>query len=458
MKLQSINPHDQSVVGEVDVITPSQIKLAVAKAKEVFKTWKFVPISERTEYIKKYRQKLVEHKEEIARLITLEMGKPLHQSMNEVSGELDFVDYYVTEGVKSLSDETVFQNDKENFRVVYEPYGVCAVIAPWNFPLSMFNSGVLPALIAGNTVTFKPSECTILSQKLMGELLLETGIPDGVFNLMLGGKDVGATLMDQDIDLVWFTGSTKVGEEIYQKCGKKFIKSICELGGSSSGIVFADADLDLTMENLYWARFLNSGQVCSAVKRLFVERPIFDQVVQKFKDRLSKIKIGNPMEKIDCGPLVMTTQLEKIETLVTDAVSKGAKIEIGGKRPSNQALVKGNYYEPTILTDITSDMKLMQEESFGPILPIMSFENEDEVIEMANNTEYGLSSEIYTTDLVKAERVAKRLESGVVAINTDNYYKPQCPIGGYKKSGIGREYGRVGMQEFAQIKLVAINK
>jgi acyl-CoA reductase-like NAD-dependent aldehyde dehydrogenase len=456
MKLQSINPHDQSVVGEVEVITPDQIKLVVDKAREVFKTWKFVPISERAEFIKKYRQKLVEHKEEIAKLITLEMGKPLHQSMDEVTGELDFIDYYANEGIKALSDEVVLKNEKESFRTVYEPYGVCAVIAPWNFPLSMFNSGVLPALIAGNTVLFKPSECTILSQKLMGELLLETGIPDGVFNLILGSKDTGGVLMGQDLDLVWFTGSTKVGQEIYQKCGQKFIKSICELGGSSAGIVFADADLDLTMENLYWARFLNTGQVCSAVKRLFVERPIFDQVVQRFKDRLSKVKLGNPLEEVDCGPLVMTSQLEKIEALVSDAVSKGAKVEIGGKRSNDPALSKGNYYEPTILTNITSNMNLMQEETFGPILPIVPFDNEEEAITMANNTEYGLSSEIYTTDLEKAERVAKRLESGVVAINTDNYYKPQCPIGGYKKSGIGREYGRVGMQKFAQIKLIAV--
>ena len=459
MKLKSINPHDQSDNGEVEIASQKEVLATVAKAKKAFSDWKLTPIKERVKFIKKFRELVVKHQEEIAQLVSKEMGKPIKQSRDDIPWELEFIDYYINDGPKALADEVVLNQGKEHYRAVFEPYGVCAVIAPWNFPLAMFDSGVLPALLAGNAVIFKPSEYTTLSQKLCAELLIQTGIPKGVFNLILGSKDVGKTLVDSPIDLVWFTGSTKAGLDIYRKAGEKFIKAICELGGSSAGIVFADADMKVTMENLYWARFLNCGQVCSAVKRLFVEESVYKQVLQKYIDRLKKIKVGNPLEEnTDFGPLVFPEQVTKLEDVVADAVAKGVKIEIGGKRPVGKQYSKGNYFEPTILTNITFDMRVMNEEVFGPVLPIMPFKTEEEAIKMANKTEYGLTSEIYTTDLKKAERVAKRLDSGVVAINTDNFYKPVCPIGGYKKSGLGREYGRIGMQEFAQVKLIAVNK
>jgi len=459
VKLKSINPHDQSLIGEVEVTSDEEILKTVNQAKDVFQEWKFTPIEKRVEYLKKFRQKISDHKEELAQLVSREMGKPITQSRDDIPWELEFIDYYINEGPKALADEIVLDKGAELYRAVFEPYGVCAVIAPWNFPLAMFDSGVLPALLAGNTVVFKPSEYTTLSQKLAAELLFETGIPDGVFNLILGSKDTGRALIDSPIDLIWFTGSTKAGLEIYKKAGEKFIRAICELGGSSAGIVFADADMKLTMEQLYWARFLNCGQVCSAVKRLFVERSAYEKVLQKYVDRLKSVKIGDPsQENTDFGPLVFPEQVKKLEEVISDAVSKGAKIEIGGKRLSGDQFSKGNYFEPTILTNVSFDMRVMKEEVFGPVLPVLPFDTEEQAIEMANNTEYGLSSEVYTTDLQKGERVAKHLLSGVVAINTDSYYKPMCPIGGYKKSGLGREYGRIGMQEFAQVKLVAINK
>ena len=458
MKLKSINPHDQSVIGELEITTQDQVLETVAKAKAAFKTWRFSSISERVGCLKKYRQKISDHKEELAKLVSQEMGKPLHQSQEDITFELEFVDYYINEGPKALEDKKVLDKGKEQYRTVYEPYGVCAVIAPWNFPVSMFNSGVLPALLAGNTVVFKPSEYSTLSQKMCADLLMESGFPDGVFNLIIGSKDVGRMLIDAPIDLVWFTGSTKAGLEIYKKCGEKFVKAICEMGGSSAGIVFVDADLEVTMENLYWARFLNCGQVCSAVKRLFIEKPVYDQVLQKFVDRLKQVKIGNPLEEVDFGPLVFPKQVTKLEEVVADAVSNGAKVVVGGKRPAGKEYAKGNYFEPTILTNVNFKMRVMSEEVFGPVLPVVSFETEDQVVEMANNTEYGLTSEVYTTDLKKGERIAKRLDSGVVAINTDNYFKPSCPFGGCKKSGMGREYGEIGIQEFAQVKLIAVNQ
>ncbi|MDO8452360.1 MAG: aldehyde dehydrogenase family protein, partial [bacterium] len=346
----------------------------------------------------------------------------------------------------------------ENYRIVYEPFGVCVCIAPWNYPLSMFNSGVVPALIAGNTVVFKPSEYTTLSQKLALDLLNQTGLPEGVLEIVYGAGDIGEILTDQHVDLIWFTGSAKAGQIIYKKAGEKFIKAICELGGSSAGIVFADADLELALNELYFARFSNCGQICSAVKRLFVEEKIFEEVVRKFVQKLQQVKMGNPTDAVDFGPLVNKKQLEMLKSQVQDAVEKGAKVEIGGKVPEDSSLKGGNYFEPTILTNVNSNMKVMTEEVFGPVLPIVPFKTEEEAVEMANNTEYGLSSEVYTKDLEKGERIAKKLQSGAVAINTDGLYKPMCPIGGYKKSGIGREYGKIGMQEFAQVKLIAVKK
>lgn len=458
MKLQSINPHDQSVVGEVEISTNENIKEIVTKAKEAFGSWRDTPIKKRIGYIKKYKELISANKEELAKLTSLEMGKPLTQSLEDIEWEVEFSEYYIDKGAENLADEIVLDKGNENYRIVFEPYGVCGCIAPWNFPLSMFNSGVIPALIAGNTVVFKPSEYTSLSQKLAMGLLNQTGLPDGVANIIFGNGEVGRVLVDSPIDMVWFTGSAKSGQEVYKKAGEKFIKAVCELGGSSAGIVFADADIKVALEQLYWARFLNCGQICSAIKRLFVEESVYEQVLQKFVDRLKGIKLGNPLSNPEFGPLVSKKQLEALRLQVEDAVTKGAKVEIGGEVPDIEELKNGNYFEPTILTNVNFDMRVMNEEVFGPVLPIMPFKTEQEAVELANKTEYGLSSEVYTTDLEKAERVAKKLQSGVVAINTDGYYKPMCPIGGYKKSGIGREYGKIGMQEFTQVKLIAISK
>jgi len=458
MKLQSINPHDQSIIGELEMSTQQEVKEVVKKAKEAFGQWKDLSVIERIEYVKRFKAKVVENKEKIAKLTTLEMGKPLQQSIDDVEGELEFLDYHIKKAPEYLADEIVLEQGKEQFRVTYEPYGVCACITPWNFPLSMANSGVIPALIAGNTVILKPSEYTTLTQKMVIDLLQESGIPDGIANLLVGDGEVGKMLIDEPIDLVWFTGSTKVGQEIYKKCGEKFIKALLEMGGSSPGIIFADADLDVAMDNLYWGRFLNCGQVCTAIKRLFVEKSVCEKVVKLFVDKLRTLKIGNPMEKIDIGPLVSQKQLKLLEEQVADAVSKGAKVEIGGKRREETEFAKGNYFQPTILTNVNFDMRVLTEEVFGPVLPILPFETEKAAVDLANNTEYGLSAEVYTTDIKKGERIAKQLQAGTVAINTDDFFKPECPFGGYKKSGMGREYGEIGMREFCQAKVIAVVK
>ena len=454
--LESISPHDQSVVGEVSVSTKQDVQAAVQRARAAFDGWRRVPIERRIAYVERFRDLLQMHGEEIARLVSAEMGKPLSQSRDDISSELKYLDYYIEHGATNLADEGVLGSATEDFRVTHEPYGVVAVIAPWNFPVGMTTSGVIPALIAGNTVVFKPSEHTTLSQQRVIELLVESELPKGVVNLVIGDGTVGSMLLDCPVDLVWFTGSSKVGHDVYRRCGERFIKALCELGGSSPGVVFADVDVEKVVDALYWSRFLNAGQVCSAVKRLFVERPVYDDVVRGLTARLERSTIGNPLDDHDFGPLVSVPQLQKLEAQVSDAIARGARVTVGGARPSAPALAGGNYYSPTILIDTTPDMSVMRDEVFGPALPIVAFDSESEAVELANGTEYGLTAEVYTTDAARGLRMSREIHAGVVAINTNNYYQPACPIGGYKASGMGREYGRIGMQEFAQVKLVAL--
>lgn len=458
-KLVSTNPANGEKVGEVTVSTSADVVRAVENAERAFPSWRRLSVAGRVAYIKRFRNILADHKEELAILTTKEMGKPIIQAREDIDWEQGFIDWYIENAHESLKDIVLKEDKKATYKVLYEPWGVCASIAPWNFPVSMASSGIMQQILAGNTVVFKPSEYTTLTQKRFVELLWKSGLPKGVVELVLGDGEVGKMLVDSDIDLLWFTGSTAVGQEIYAKCGKKFIKGVMELGGSSPAIVFADCDLERTLDTLYSARYFNCGQVCSAVKRLFVEQQIFPKIVEGLKKRVANKKLGDPMQKdTDIGPLVSKGQLDILIAQVEDAKKKGATIEIGGARPKGKAFEKGNYYLPTILTNVTKNMRVMTEEVFGPVLPIVTFKTEEEAITLANNHIYGLTAEVFTRDKKCAERVASALESGVVGINTDSFYEPFCPIGGYKKSGMGREYGIEGFRELTQIKYICIAK
>lgn len=454
----SLNPATGDIVGETTMSTKVDVAKAVEKAKKAFPEWKRTPVNKRTDYFRKFHQLLVKHKEELATLTTKEMGKPVKQARDEVDWELGFINWYIDNAETALAGQILKETTQAIYKISYEPWGVCASIAPWNFPVSMASSGICQQVLVGNCVIFKPSEYTTLTQKRFIDLLNETGIPKGVVQGVYGDGEVGKMLVAADIDLVWFTGSTVVGQEIYAKCGRKFIKGIMEMGGSSPGIVFTDCDLETTLEQLYWARFLCNGQVCSAIKRLFVEKSLLRTVVDRLKERLINTRVGDPLTDVDFGPLVAKEQLDLLIAQVDDAKTQGATVEIGGNQPVGEKFNKGNYYLPTILTNVTHDMRVYQEETFGPVLAILPFETEEEAIELANDTPYGLSAEIYTTDLKKADRVARELQSGMIGINTDSLYWPWCPIGGYNKSGMGREYGIEGFRELAQIKYICVAK
>lgn len=454
--LVSINPSTYEKVGEVSVSSEAEIQEKVGLAQFVRKHWKELGIEGRVKLLRKVSEKLAEKKEELTALGSKEMGMPISQAKTDVQDGLNFFNWYLDNASKYLSPEIIYEDEKVTQTVFYEPIGTVAVITPWNYPLSNFVWGAGQNLIAGNTVIYKTSEECPLFGKLLEETINSTELPKGVFSEIYGDGTVGDYLARQDINLISFTGSTKAGEHLYKLGGEKFIKVICELGGSAPGIVFADADLDEVVEIIYGNRFSNSGQMCDALKRLIVHKGIFDEVIERLKKKLESVTVGDAEdEKTDIGPLVAKRQLELLESQVKDALEKGAKVVTGGKRPDK---LKGAYYLPTLLINMTSNMRVWQEEVFGPVLPVVSFETDKEAVELANDTKYGLGSYLYTKDKKKATAIASQIEAGMVSINTVSYVDPWSPFGGYKNSGIGREHGKFGFAELTQVKVVAIEK
>jgi len=458
-KIISLNPSkNYAVIGEVAVSTNDEIDSKVAQARAAQPAWAALDIKERVAKLEKLYHAFEQRKDEIASMAAREMGLPI--SVNKdidlgpgfqyMRGMLDFAPQW-------LAPEVLFENEKEIHYLFFEPKGVAGISIPWNYPFLIFIWGVIQNLIVGNTVVFKHSEECPMTGKLLEEIIDSANLPNGVFHEVYGdGSDVGERLMNSSIDLIYFTGSTPVGKHLYQVAAKKFIPAILELGGSAPGIVFEDADINMTIESIYLNRFTNTGQSCDALKRLIVHRSKFDEVVDRLKKLLATKKIGDPEDpKTDLGPLVAERQCIALEAQVEDALKKGAKIIVGGKRPVG---LQGAYYEPTLMTGITFDMRVWHEEVFGPVLPIVVFDSEDEAINLANDTRWGLGGFVYTADLERALRVSKRIQAGNISVNSVTYVRPEDPFGGYKDSGFGRECGKDGLRELCSVKVVAINK
>lgn len=456
-KFVSSNPaKNYTVIGSVDISTVAMIKKKVDEARKAKTFWKELGVERRTEILKPLFEKFFRRQKEIALLITREIGKPISESLSDLDWDKSYFRDFLEKGKEYLKDDITYKDKKSSHRVVYEPLGVAAVIVPWNFPFSNFFWGVIPNLIAGNTVVFKHSEECPLTGRLIEEIMNEIKLPGGVFSEVYGDGEVGEMLVREKIDLIWFTGSSAVGRHLYKIAGEKKIKAILEMGGSNPFIVFEDVDVYKIIEDLYLARFSNNGQVCDSLKRLIVHKKIFEEVVGKLKERVGKAIVRNPEDpKTQLGSLVAKRQLELLESQVEDAFKKGARIVIGGKRPKD---LKGAYYLPTILTSIKRNMRVWQEEVFGPVLPIIAFTREEEAVELANDTAYGLGAKVYSKDKKRALRVAAKLEAGCVEINNGNHWLPCNPFGGYKDSGMGREHGKWGFQELCQVKVVSLGK
>jgi succinate-semialdehyde dehydrogenase/glutarate-semialdehyde dehydrogenase len=453
----STNPgKNYEVLGEVTVSSEKDIVKKVNKARQAVKGWTNLGIEGRVKHLRGVFDAIKEGSDEIAHLITQEMGMPISSSLFEVGSALDYFNWYLENAAKYLAPEVSYEDDASMHKVFYEPIGVVAVITPWNFPLSNFVWGVTQNLVVGNTVVFKHSEEIPLFGKLIEKIVTDCKLPEGVFSEVYGNGKVGDLLVHQDINLIWFTGSTKVGKNLYKVAAEKFIRVVLELGGSAPGILFEDVDIEAVIGSIYNGKFTNCGQVCDGLKRMIVHESRFDETIEKLKKLLESKRVGDPEdEKTDFGPLVAQRQLELLEAQVKDAVDKGTKIITGGKEPKG---LKGAYYEPTLLTNVTKDMRVWNEEVFGPVLPVVSFKTEEEAIELANDTRYGLGSYIYCEDKDRVARVAARVEAGMVSVNNAFYLMPASPFGGYKESGFGREHGKYGLRELTQVKVVAFEK
>ncbi|MFL5651313.1 MAG: aldehyde dehydrogenase family protein [Chloroflexota bacterium] len=452
-----VNPSDGSVVTEVDVATDAQVAAAIAAARRAFDTtdWPRTPAAERAGLLDRVAGLIERDLEEMARLETLNTGKAMRESRWDMADVARVFRYYadlVTQDTERMVDAG---NPDAQSRIVYEPVGVCALIGPWNYPLLQVSWKVAPALAAGNTMVVKPAQVTPLTAIHLVRLLEEAGVPAGVVNLVLGpGGRVGQALADSpDVDLISLTGGHEAGRALIAGAAVNFKKVALEMGGKSPNIVFDDADFETAVDNAVTAAFTHSGQVCSAGSRAIVQDTIYDRFVEEVGRRADAIRLGHGTDDAtEAGALITAEHRAKVEAFVAGAIADGARLVAGGGRPTEPELQTGFYYRPTVFADVRPDMRIVREEVFGPVLTIERFATEDEAIAMANDTIYGLAGAVWTADMARAERVASRLRHGTIWINDYNTYLPEAEWGGFKQSGVGRELGPTGLDEYREAK------
>ncbi|MCP1450185.1 aldehyde dehydrogenase family protein [Priestia megaterium] len=457
----TVNPATGEVIGYAAEGSAEDMKAAIKAAREAFDNgiWSETSASERAAILFKIADKLEEAKEELAALETMDNGKPYREAEADVEDAAACFRYYA--GLITKPDgQTYSVPAPMQAMVIKEPIGVCGLIVPWNYPLLMSVWKIAPALAAGNTIVFKPSEVTPVTPTKLFEILESVGLPKGVANLVMGAGDtVGNTLIqDKRVDKISFTGGTVTGKHIMRQAAENVTKVSLELGGKSPNIIFADADFETAVDYALFGIFAGSGQICAAGSRILVEESIAERFIERFAERAQKIKVGNGMEQeIEMGPLVSEEHMEKVLKYVEIGKQEGAHLVCGGNRITSSGLEKGFFVEPTVFSNVTSNMKIVQDEIFGPVVVIQTFKDEKEAIKLANDTEYGLAGSVFTTDGAKALRVIKKLRAGITWVNTYHFTFNEAPWGGYKQSGIGRGLGTFGLEEFQEVKQININ-
>lgn len=458
------NPANGEILAMMTEGTEEDVKKAVAAAKKSFyetREWRDMDVQVRSDMILKIADAIEAEKDVFAKLDCLDLGKPLREAEADVDDAIHCFRYYAG-AMKTPCGGYYEVNEgfgKMHTYTIHEPVGVCGLITPWNYPLLMGVWKLAPALAAGNSVVFKPSSNCVLSSVHLFEIFEKVGLPKGCANLVLGpGSVVGNTLAEsEDVDMITFTGSTEVGQSIMRAAAGNIKKIGLELGGKSPNVIFADADLDGAVEWAMIGIFLNQGEVCAAGSRIIIEKGIKDRFLEKLIKKTKAMTIGDPMKNPDIGPLVTEGHMKKVLDYIDKGVAEGAKLVCGGKRYTEGECANGYYVLPTIFDGCTSDMTIVKEEIFGPVVTIQTFETEQEAIDLANETEYGLAGAVFTTDGARALRVIREIRAGITWINCYNPTYNEAPWGGYKRSGIGRELGIHGLEEYQEVKQININ-
>ena len=452
------NPATGEIIAQVANLSTTDAELAIQSAENAFESWKNKTGKERASIMRNWFDLIIANTSDLATLMTLEQGKPLIEAAGEVAYGASFIEWFAEEAKRVTGSIPSTTWSDKRLIVLKQPIGVCVAITPWNFPIAMITRKIAPAMAAGCTIVIKPAELTPLSALALAELASRAGVPDGVINILTADADqsiaIGKVLCSSPtVRHLSFTGSTEVGRILMSQCAPTVKKLALELGGHAPFIVFKDADIDAAVSGAVASKYRNSGQTCVCANRFYVHKKVQDVFVEKFAQAIQKIKVGNGMEAGSTqGPLIEMAALEKVEKHVADALAKGAKLVTGGKRSS----LGGTFYEPTILANVSNDMLITYEETFGPVAPIIAFENDEDVVKLANTSQYGLASYFYSRDIGRIWKVAEALEYGIVGVNTGIISNEVAPFGGIKQSGMGREGSAYGMDEYLELKYVCL--
>ncbi|MDH3361852.1 MAG: NAD-dependent succinate-semialdehyde dehydrogenase [Nitrosopumilus sp.] len=448
-QITTINPATGENIKTYSAMDKNQVFDLVKKAKKAFPEWK-KDYEKRRSYIYNLVEYLKKNKTSLAKIATSEMGKALKESIGEVEKCAWALEFYADHGDSFLADEVLNTDARKSF-LTFEPLGVIGSIMPWNFPYWQALRFAAPCLMAGNVIVMKPARITMQSGIEIEKAFTESGIPDGIFQTVVGSVESANHLIDSDVNAVTFTGSTIAGAKVGERAASNLKKCVLELGGSDPFIVLDDAIIEKAAEGAVKGRFINCGQSCVASKRFFLGKNIADEFIELFIKKTSQLNVGDPMSiETDIGPISSKDGLDTISGIVEDAKKKGAEILLGGSEMEG----RGFFYKPTILTNVKPDMRIAKEETFGPVAPITIVENESEAIKLANESEFGLGASIWTKDLAKADNMSRQIESGIVSVNNVVISDPRIPFGGIKHSGFGRELSRYGMLEFVNLKSV----
>jgi succinate-semialdehyde dehydrogenase/glutarate-semialdehyde dehydrogenase len=451
------DPATGETLCEVADASEADAKAALDAAVEAGPEWASHPPRERGEILRRAFETIIEHADELALLMTLEMGKPLKESKAEVTYGAEFLRWFSEQAVRIEGRYATSPNGAGRLLTMQQPVGPCLLITPWNFPLAMGTRKIGPAIAAGCTMVVKPAQLTPLSMLMLAKILEDSGLPKGVLNLVSAtssGETMGPLIQDPRLRKLSFTGSTEVGQKLMEQASTNLLRLSMELGGNAPFIVFDDANVDDAVAGAVIAKMRNIGEACTAANRFHVADAIADQFAEKLAAKIGSMKVGRGTEDgIEVGPLIDDNQRSKVAELVDDAVGRGAKALVGGHARDGA----GYFYDPTVLADVPEDAKLLREEIFGPVAPVRGFDDEDEAIAAANDTEYGLVAYLYTSDLKRALRVSEKLETGMIGLNQGIVSNAAAPFGGIKHSGFGREGGPEGIEEYLETKYVAIN-